>query len=162
MIEIKNFPKDIQRLILSYLPRPTQNIELLRDIRNFTVSLSLVKTTFLEITHEILGDDIISYSEEEIKEYVNFNIFHKLLVELMYTIPDNHYFFCNFIPLFMVTREWILKYQKNSIYSIINNISNLENKIRFIFGIMNPENRNKFVDFYNFREDFQEEEDYDW
>ena len=162
MIEINNFPKDIQRIILSYLPLPTQNRELLIDIRDFTLSLKYLKQTFLEITYENFGNDIINYSEEEIQEYINYNIFHNLLIELEYTIHDNQYFFCNFISLFMVTREWILKYQKKAINMITeNNIPNIENKIRFIFSIMTPESRTKFIQ-YSRKEEQEEEEDYDW
>ena len=160
--KIKSLPKDIQRFIVSYII-PTQNFELLIDIRNFNESLNRLKYAFLEIAYERLDIDIINYSEEEIQSVVNHNIFHNILIELMYTIPDNQYFFCNFIPLVMVSREWILKYQKNTVNMLIeNNIPNIENKIRFIFGIMTPENRNKLVDYY-YREDIEEEEeDYDW
>ena len=158
--KIKTLPKDIQRLIVSYII-PTQNHELLIDIRDFNKSLYFLKKTFLEITYQTIGNDIINYSEEEIQEYMNFYIFHKLLIELEYTIYDNQYFFCNFIPLFMVKREWILKYQKNIVNMITNNnIPNIENKIRFIFTIMSPENRNKFIHYC--RKEEQEDEDYDW
>ena len=177
-------PKDIQRLIVCYII-PRQNLELLEDIRDFTRSLFRLKITFLEITYQRLGNDIINYSQPEINDHLHYNIFHKLLVELMYTIPDNQYFFCNFIPLYMVNRNWILKYQKNTVNMIVESkIPNIENKIRFIFASMTPENRNKIVDYYYYREDIEddnyynyledynyyyygqhiedEEEDYDW
>lgn len=159
--KIITLPKDIQRLIVSYVI-PRQNNELLEDIRDFTESLHHLKKIFLEITYGIFGDEIIHYSQEEIHQHMNFNILHKILIELMYTIPENQYFFCNFIPLFMVKRDWITKYQKNIIGSICNNnLLNIKNRVRFIFGIMKPENRNQIIDYYSYIEE-PEEEDYDW
>ena len=163
-------PKDLQRLIVSYVI-PTQNHKLLEDIRSFSSCLSQIETIFLERSYKAF-QDVPDYTDEQVykyTKYMNYIIFYKLLVVFQYYIPES--------PLFMVTKEWFQKYQIMGYQFMGLNflreeyyVPIVENKIRFIFGIITPFSRDEFIDKYCREEDEdededeeeQEEEDYDW
>jgi hypothetical protein len=159
-------PKELQKMILSYIPHPKQCPKLLNDIRDFTVSLNRLKNLFKKVIINEL-DNYEIYSIKEINEIINCKIYHKLLLELMYSISNSQYFYCTFIRLFMASKKWIQKYQQNVIKTVyILNKPNVENNIRFIFGIMTPDERYQMINYYYYNrndiEEDMEEEDYDW
>ena len=149
-------PKDLQRLIVSYVI-PTQNHKLLEDIRSFSSGLSQIETMFLERSYKAF-QDVPDYTDEQVYKYTKYTIFYKLLVVFQYYIPES--------PLFMVTKEWFQKYQIMGLNFLREEyyVPIVENKIRFIFGIITPFSRDEFIDKYCREEEEyeQEEEDYDW
>jgi len=165
MTEIGILPKDIQKYILSFLPYPTQKVELLVDIRDYSDSLHYLREMFEKKVKMEFGYDDAEYSEIEIEDHINYAIYYNILVEIEHPninmFETNTIFFRTIMKrLYMYSKKWFENYQE---MDMDVNVLSLKNKIRFLLGIMTIEERHEMI-YYHYMEDFDEDYygDYDW
>jgi len=163
-MNIYHLPKELQRYILEYVSYPynVQKKELLEDIRDYSESYKLLHDIFYKRTCEELID-ISNYSENEITYHKNYIIFYNILIELDHpTISifgvNTNYFFSVLSRLYMFRYNWYLRYQYDSDDDLELYDPKIINKIRFLFGLMNTQERFNML-FYYYNEN--EYDDYD-
>jgi len=148
---IQNLPIELQNIIISYTYSP-QPMPLLRDIRDFYDSISLVYT-YIEETDALQAyylNSAIDDFHNELHTYIHYYLYDGTMENI------SEYFW----KRYFMYRTMDITHISRLIMERMNEYP-INSQLRIIWGLFTPEERCEFIDFYE-EEYFEEEEDYDF